>query len=135
MKDRLTGTVRDVKTQHRVIRAFLATIGGSISRQEHEDEITFLFFQARAYILSHFETEEGFMKSTGYPEFGGHKWQHRFITNELDRISEAVRSGSAYRVEDHRLVRDLVADHNDKTDTLFLNYCDKRATPVIARRT
>src|SRR4051812_7425029 len=128
MKTLLLGTPRDLEIQRQVIQGFLASIAESICRQEDNDEITFLFFQARAYLVSHFEAEEAMMKSTRYPDLDGHKREHIFVTNELDRISEALTSGRSYRAEDHRLVRDLVADHNNKSDILFVNYLRRADT-------
>jgi hemerythrin len=113
--DRINSLVRDVKQGR--------------CRETIGDTIRFL----ENYAATHFAQEERLMEQHAYPEYSGHKGQHKeFLTSlaELQETLEAVRrrGGGSYElsVTTNQVVVEWILDHiatRDKKLGAFLQNC------------
>lgn len=75
-----------------------------------------------AYTQEHFQHEEAMLQQHGYPEFEGHKRQHRRLCEEIEKFRAKGEHRKGVSLELSRFLLDWVLQHVLKDDMRYREF-------------
>ncbi len=86
-------------------KKFIGILNNAIFAKEHNDnseELREVLREMTKYALTHFKTEETYMKEFNYPEYQDHKEEHRDFSAETIAYHERVTKG------DYQIAKEII---------------------------
>ena len=116
----------EIDEQHRSLLALINDIWRAIVARDEKARIFVLVEELEKYTLSHFSAEEAFMRSTDYPDFARHKWEHqRFVERVVEEKKRAIAAGTL-SLDLMYFLRDWLIEHILVSDKIYADHA-KRA--------
>lgn len=79
------------------------------------------------YTLSHFQTEERYMQSSGYPEYEAHRQEHQELAEQVMQFKVQMRRGGVVNsIEVMNFLKSWLVDHLAGSDSDFGQYLRQR---------
>lgn len=108
--------------EHKKIFELINSVNDSCSRGDKDQELDF-FMELLAFLPSHMEGEEQFMKEIGYPFIPHHREHHQHINEELSALLKN------FYVRNHKYMLDqlsvLMLRHIDEHDMQYIAYYER----------
>lgn len=84
----------DIDEQHRRLFELAATLQSAcVESCDERDRITEAVYALSEYVLEHFQDEEVYMQSVGYPQVGPHRTQHAYLSGRVLQITANHMNG------------------------------------------
>jgi hemerythrin-like metal-binding protein len=116
-KDRYNINYKNIDDQHRGLFNILNEL---MDLQDHEDDadrIAAIFHRLCQYALTHFTTEERYLKSAGYAELASHQAEHAYFIQQLLELNQSFEPGDPQlAVSVFTFIRDWYLRHILQTD-------------------
>ncbi len=74
----------EIDTQHKELIALIRKLSVSVDRKERLQQLGLAADFLRDYIIKHFEMEERYMETYGYPAQNDHKAQHQKFIEDFE---------------------------------------------------
>ena len=87
-----------------------------------KEEIREILYAFREYTITHFEDEEVYMKSIGYPELEEHKFMHEHIVDSLSQIINTPASLSIIKSKMRVVSKRILIEHIVEEDIKIAIY-------------
>lgn len=118
--DTLNTKITEIDEQHRQIVALINALSEAVRNRTAESDMKALFEAIAKDAKVHFETEERLFRMHSYPERSAHAELHRQLENQVESLSNIIRTG-AMPVNDSVLLflRDWFITHIEGSDRLF----------------
>ncbi len=106
---------------------FIGILNKAILAKEHNDnpeEIREVLREMTTYALTHFKTEETYMKVCSYPYYQNHKEEHRdFYIETIVYLDKLTKNGSQIANEILEYLKWWLINHIQGTDKKFVDCC------------
>ena len=108
-------------------KEFIGILNKAIFAKEHNDnpeEIREVLREMTNYALTHFKTEESYMKVFNYPYYQDHKEEHRdFYIETIVYLDKLIKGGSQIANEIREYLKWWLINHIQGTDKKFVDCC------------
>ncbi|MBG0777083.1 MAG: hemerythrin family protein [Desulfovibrionaceae bacterium] len=123
--DRLSVNIRDIDSQHKQLVAMLNRLHDAMKAGSTGAVIAQIVSEMKRYSVSHFTTEEGYMKKHGYPDYTAHKAEHEKFVAKVAQVERDLQAGAgAMSMDILNFLSNWMITHirgTDKKYTPFLN--------------
>jgi hemerythrin len=94
-EDHFNVGIREIDTQHQKLVQMLNELYEAMKAGKGNDAVGKILNGMIQYTVSHFATEERYMKLHGYPDFDTHKKEHDSLTKQVSDLQEQFKTGQA----------------------------------------
>jgi hemerythrin-like metal-binding protein len=111
-----------VDGQHRKLMSDINSLTNMLFERRTWSSIVAMAVVLRKDSIEHFETEEEFLTTTGYPGLSKHRGEHRDMTRRLDDIVQhlaGVHQASRTDIEAALHMRSMLLDHFFRKDFAY----------------
>lgn len=88
-KDRYNIDYKEIDAQHKVLLDLLNELIDLAGGSGHPEQITGIFHRLYEYVLTHFSTEEGYMRACNYPRLAEHEALHASFIQKMVELNNA----------------------------------------------
>jgi len=125
-KDRYNIGYKDIDAQHKLLLALLNDLIDLIDRGGTAEDVSGIFHRVCQYALTHFSTEEGYMRAAGYPGLARQEAEHAAFVEQVLAFNQAYDPEDPRLLEEARtFLREWYLDHILKSDMDYVA-CLKR---------
>lgn len=125
-KDRYNIGYKDIDAQHKVLLALLNDLIDLIDRGSTAEDVSGIFQRVCQYALTHFSTEEGYMRAARYPGLARQEAEHAAFVEQVLAFNQSYDPEDPRLLEETRLfLREWYLDHILKSDMDYVA-CLKR---------
>ena len=123
--DKFSVGISMIDEEHKKLIGILNKVIFAKGHNNNPEELREVLREMTNYALTHFNTEETYMKEFNYPEYQDHKEEHRGFSTEIIAYLHKVIKGDCQMVNDlHEYLTQWLVNHIQGTDRQFI-YCFK----------
>ena len=114
--------VKEIDNQHIELFKRVSNLLEACNQGKGKENVREVIAFLEKYVISHFGTEERYMKNYQYPDYISHKKQHDvFVNSFADLKNQFEKEGAGLHIVilTNRLVVDWLTDHIKKVDKLL----------------
>lgn len=109
----------ELDAQHRLLFDLINDLWHHLVRRSARNDVLATLTALERYALSHFSTEETFMRVTCYPHLEAHMAEHAAFVERVTREKAAVMAGHALSFDLLTFLRDWLSEHILRADKDF----------------
>jgi hemerythrin len=112
--------------EHKNIILIINRLNAAIQKDDEREKVSDALNEMTSYAISHFKTEEDYMRRFGYPEYELHKEEHREFTKTTVGFCKRVMNGN-YKIACDLLeyLKQWLANHIQGTDKKYTECFNK----------
>ena len=121
--DTLSVKIETIDEEHKYLIGLINSFYDNIKKQSGKEFIAKLIKEMRNYSVFHFNTEESYMRSYGFPGYEAHKKEHdAFIAKVVD-VEERYNNGKLIlSLEITNFLKSWLKNHILKTDKMYSDF-------------
>lgn len=106
--------------EHKRIILIINKLNAAIQKNDEREKVSDALNEMTSYAISHFKTEEDYMRRFGYPEYEPHKEEHREFTKTTVGFCKSVMNGNGnIACELVEYLNQWLANHIQGTDKKY----------------
>ncbi len=114
--------IDSIDTQHKKLMDIINRVHDAMTMGKTSDIIEKVFKELIDYTHEHFSFEEKYFEMYKYPDRGAHKRKHRFIFDEIDRMSKVEGQGTVLSIELMQFLTKWLTKHIKGTDKEYSEF-------------
>ena len=117
----------EIDEQHKKLVVIANDLLQSCKEESSFSKVGFMkaFSKASEYAVSHFQTEEKYMKKTGYPDFDAHKKEHENFLTEVQSAFNKYKESDFASIELAIFLKRWLLNHIAVKDKQYIPYLKK----------
>lgn len=116
-EDRFSVGIAEIDMQHQKLVEMLNELYGAMKEGKGNDAVGKILDGMIQYTVSHFATEERYMKLHSYPDFAAHKREHDSLTQQVLDLQNQFKSGQvALSMKVGTFLKGWLVNHISGTD-------------------
>jgi hemerythrin len=112
--------IKEIDDQHKKLIGLVGTLDDAMLQGKGKQVLEKILGELIQYTKTHFATEERYMKTHGYPEYGEHKDKHDKMTQKVLEVQKEYQAGKiTITHEVMKFLQDWVDKHILGTDKKY----------------
>jgi len=113
--------IPEIDSQHKTLFEFITEFEKAVEGEMHWNTVQPLIARTREFVRFHFAVEESLMQIVNYPQFVGHRSEHRQVLQQLEAFEQRVLRQEA-KDELVPMMSSWLLDHIIESDKPFGSY-------------
>lgn len=123
-----------IDDQHKALFAALNELTEAFRDGTSEEHVKAGMNALLTYAITHFHTEEAYMRERAYPGLPAHMVEHECLVGKAQHLEEQFRTGRPVAMELTIFLADLLAHHIDEFDLAMVRFLKDDAPVVTVER-
>lgn len=122
-EDSFSVGIKSIDDQHKKLIEMINNFYSHVSKQPDINLIIELVDGMKKYTMTHFITEERYMKQYNYPDYEAHKKEHTDFVSKVNALEEKLKSRTiVVSFEVTSFLKDWIKKHIQNTDKQYTKF-------------